>query len=248
MAPMARSEKLSTEQTRILASAVAESLPLTVTLQRQNRWVTFRSRFIVLHRNVIWIELPPDGMGGAAFQFVPNEEMGLMFQIGSTRHLFGGAALGQENYCDDAGQEKQAIRVEISSTMRRSQRRLHEREDVPSDWQTRAKIWLGGREAEPDEARVDSPIWSGRVEDLSLGGLLVRVSGEAARYIGLGDIVGICLTFGAEDRSVYLDAQLRHYNPDGEMALIGFQFVDLVADYARDAIEAIAEKLHHEGE
>ena len=96
-------------------------------------------------------------------------------------------------------------------------------------------------------ARVDAPVWSGRLIDLSTGGLLVRVSIEAARHIEPGDIVGICLAFGADGRSVYLDAQLRHNAPDGEMALMGFQFVDVEADYAREVLAVIADKLREQG-
>ena len=68
----------------------------------------------------------------------------------------------------------------------------------------------------------------------------------AARYIEPGDIVGVCLAFGADGRGVYLDAQLRHSDPDGEMALMGLQFVDLETDYAREALAVIADKLREQ--
>ena len=57
----------------------------------------------------------------------------------------------------------------------------------------------------------------------------------------------ICLAFGANGRSVYLDAQLRHSGPDGEIALMGFQFVNLEADYAREVLTVIADKLREQG-
>jgi hypothetical protein len=59
--------------------------------------------------------------------------------------------------------------------------------------------------------------------------------------------VGICLAFGADGRSVYLDAQLRYSDPDGEIALMGFQFVDVETDYAREALAVIADKLREQG-
>ena len=59
--------------------------------------------------------------------------------------------------------------------------------------------------------------------------------------------MGICLAFGGDGRSVYLDAQLRHNAPDGEMSLMGFQFVNLEADYVREALTVIADKLREQG-
>ena len=245
---MARMEKLSAKESKdVLADAVARALQVTVTVQRQNRWISFQSHFIVIQGSVFWIEFPAAEPGQAPFDCVAEENVGLMFQSGSERCLFGATALRQEEYTDESGQGRWGLRMRLSGAMQRSQRRLHKREDARADWQARASFWLGGREAQPAEARVDAPIWSGRLADLSAGGLLVRVSGEAARYMDSGDIVGICLTFGAEERSIYLDAQLRHSDPDGEMALMGFQFVDLETDYAREALGVIADKLAEHG-
>ena len=241
---MAKMENISDEMIQqALADAVAKSLPLTVTVQRQNRWLTFRSRIIVTQQGVMWIDLPTSDNGARVMSYEANEEMGLMFRFGAIRYVFSGSAVGEENYTDEAKHEKHAIRVALSGTMRRSERRLHQREDVPAKLQARASFWLGGREAEPQEARVDAPVWSGRVMDLSAGGILVRASGEASGYIEPGDIVGICITFGGEGQAAYLDAQSRHHGADGEMAMLGFQFVDLETDYAGEAIALIREKL-----
>ena len=245
---MARMVKLSAEETgEALAQAAERTLQLRVTVRRQNRWLSFRSHFIVMHEGHFWIEFPTADTGEAAFDYADDEELGLMFHLGPARCLFSGIAIAQESYTGESGQDKRALRMKPAGVMQRSQRRLHQREDAHADWQARVSFWLGGREVEPDQAHVDAPVWSGRLIDLSTGGLLVRVSIGAARYIEPGDIVGICLAFGADGRNVYLDAQLRHSDPDGEMALMGFQFVDVETDYAREALAVIADKLREQG-
>ena len=108
---------------------------------------------------------------------------------------------------------------------------------------TRATFWLGGQDAHPGEASVEAPIWSGRILNLSTGGLLVRTSYEAAKYVEVGDIVGVQVIFGKGD-PVMVDAQLRHVARDGEMALIGLQFVEDRAAPDRNAgVRVIREKI-----
>ena len=158
---MARMVKLSAEETREALSQAAErTLQLTVTVRRQNRWVSFRSNFIVMHEEHFWIEFPTVGTGEAAFECANDEEVGLMFHLPPARCLVSGIVIAQESYTDESGQGKRALRMKLAGAMQRSQRRLHQREDAHPDWQARASFWLGGREVEPDQARVDAPVWS----------------------------------------------------------------------------------------
>jgi len=239
---MSRIEKLSPAASRqILTAASEQAAELTVTVKRKNQWLTFRSNSIFVEDDLLWIT-PPASREGPAFEYQANEEVGLMFQLGPDRYLFSAKALGQEQRAGKSGPQ-QAICLKYSGPMQRSYRRLHERVSMPAEWQVCADFWLGGREAEPAEDRADLPVWSGQVENLSRGGMLLRVSGEAAGSVELDDIVGARLNFGADGRSVYLDARLRHQSCDGHTTLLGFEFVHVETEYAREAIALIAEKI-----
>lgn len=99
-------------------------------------------------------------------------------------------------------------------------------------WRARRSGWA--------DASVSAPIWSGRVINMSAGGVYVRADLEAARYIEVGDLIGIRVSFGGEmSESIVMDATFRHAERDGDMVLLGFQFVE--GDFSPETVHAIAE-------
>jgi len=80
--------------------------------------------------------------------------------------------------------------------------------------------------------------------NLSTGCICIRTNSEAAKYTDLGDVVGIRMTFGGGKGEIVIDAQFRHVEPDGAMALLGFQFVDSdQSARVKAAREAVREKV-----
>jgi len=154
--------------------------------------------------------------------------VGVTFSLWHRKYVFSGEVVGSETYNLGPATTCTALKLTAPAAMHRVERRLHARHDVSHDEVTRASFWLGGRDARPQESEVnvEAPVWSGRVMNLSGGGLHVRASFEAAKYLEVGDIVGIHLMFGSEDQAAFLDAQLRHCQRDNEMALMGFQFLE----------------------
>jgi hypothetical protein len=246
---MSSLENLTDERMReILADAAGKELPLIVTVRRRNRWVTFRSNFLATHESILWIAPPVTTEGDAPLKHEQAEKAGLTFEYSHQKHIVGAVIEGPEEYTDEEGNSGKALRLQCSSPMRRVQRRLHIRFDPPAEWQLRARFWLGGRNAQPGEANVESPVWSGKVIDMSRGGIMVRADRQAGLFIDGGDIVGIELDFTADGKIVYLDAQRRNCQEDGEMVLLGFQFVDVDrTEYARRAVELIGQKLAEAG-
>ncbi|MHC4561481.1 MAG: flagellar brake protein [Planctomycetota bacterium] len=224
---MVKLEELPDNQKNaMLARAAAENAAVTLTVRRQNRWVTFRSRFVIEHEGRVWIEQPRMSGQSDIYDFQKGEEAGLTFRMGHMRYIMSVQVVSEEDYRDKDDRPHLALRLKSVGEMQRNQRRLHERVPMPSGQRIRANIWLGGRDSEPDEPTVGNPVWSGRVIDLSVGGALLRTDREAAEYIQAGDLVGVRVTFGDTEGAAILDAQLRHAQPDNEMAMLGLQFVD----------------------
>lgn len=202
------------------------NLLIALTVRCQGRWVTFRTRAIAQSGKVIWVEKPKTDHLSPDYDFAPGEKVGVTFSMSYRKFVFAARTMGQERYRLDEDTESTALTLEVPQVMHKVERRLHDRLDMSSEEVTRASFWLGGWEARPEEASVEAPIWSGRILNVSTGGLLVRTSYEAAKYVEVGDILGVHMTFGGTEQSVFVDAQLRHCARDGEMALVGLQFVE----------------------
>jgi hypothetical protein len=175
---------------------------------------------------VLWVEKPKMDHLPTPYEFTAGEQVGVSFSVSHRKFVFAAKTLGHEIYRLDQETKSTALTLEMPKVVHKVERRLHDRLDLSCEEVIRASFWLGGWEARPEEATVESPVWSGRILNVSSGGLLVRASYEAAKYVEVGDILGVHITFGESGQSVFVDAQLRHCARDGEMALVGLQFVE----------------------
>jgi hypothetical protein len=225
------------EAVRLLAE---RNLEVALSHKRQNRWVAFRTRVIVEHEGHLWVALP----GGQGEAFSPGGRVTLAVNVSHRKYVFTARVDGCETYRLEDDVESVALRLSCPEAMSRLERRQQLRLPLSGEPVRRATFWLGGPGAQPtggDEAR---PYWSGRILDISLGGLLLRTARDATQFIDVGDIVGVQLVLGSEDETVTLAAQLRHHQPDGEMNLVGFQFVGLGrTPESRAAIELIRREI-----
>lgn len=215
------------EMDKALGYAIEQHVPLTVTIHHQNRWLTFQSKMLTAAGELLWVKFPTLNDAAIAYDFRQGEEVGVTFRKDHQRFVFAVPVNGKEDDYKVDGQGLTALRLDKPREINWTQRRAHQRVDMPAEAMVRASFWLGGWQAQPNEPTVSSPVWSGRVMDLSAGGCFIRTNSEAARYMEVGDIVGLRITFGADNQEVLLDGQFRHSAPDGRMALVGFQFVDV---------------------
>jgi len=194
----------------------------------------------------VWVTFPQTDQVEAAYKFSQGEQIGLTFRKGHQRLVFATSIAGNEEYEEDSGNPAQALRLNLPVEIQLTDRRATQRVEIPAAAMVRASIWLGGWQAQPAEPTVATPVWSGRVLDLSAGGCYVRTNREVSRYMDVGDVVGMRLTFGMGDNpeEILTDAQYRRSDPDGTMSLVGFQFVDIdESDQTREAHERIKVKL-----
>jgi len=226
--------------------AAGSQAPLTVTVHHQNRWMTFESKMLAAQAGFFWVTFPQIDQAEAAHEFSRNEQIGLTFRRGHKRFVFTAAVSGTEEYEDDSGSLAQALRLNEPAEMQLTERRAAPRIEIPPSAMVVASMWLGGWQAQPAEPTVARPVWSGRVVDLSAGGCRVRTNPEMSRYVDVGDVVGIRLTFGAGDNPevVLMDAQYRRGGRDESMLLAAFQFIDIdESEQTRKAHERIKARL-----
>lgn len=224
---MAFLQELSGDGIREAIELLGENnLVVALTVRYQAQWVSFRSRALAQHNGVVWVQMPETDHLPTPYTFKPGEQVGAAFSMAHRKFVFASQVVCVETYTLDGTTPYTALRLGVPERMHKIERRRHERLDMSGDELTEVAFWLGGRTGKPDEASVDAPVWPGRVLDISKGGMLVRTSYGAAKYVEVGDIVGVQITFGGNEMPIVVDAQVRHCARDGEMALIGLEFVD----------------------
>lgn len=242
---MAFLQDVSIEELQEAIQVLAEhNLALALTARYQNRWVTFRTHAVAHHKDVVWVETPKTDHLPENYKFQPGERIGVTFSAAHRKYVFATQLIRLEKYELESGAEATALKLRCAGEMHRVERRLHERLDASSGEVTRATFWLGGCDAKPPESNADAPVWAGRILNMSTGGMLLRSSYEAAKYVEIGDIVGMHILLGNDEPAAFVDAQLRHCARDGEMALMGLQFVEMPqSEEAGAGLQLLREKI-----
>ena len=221
-------QELSIQQIdEAIQGAVQKRVPLTITAQSESRWVNVRSRAIAVGGEHLLIEPPITDDGVTPYELTLAQKVGISFKLKHHKHIFSARVAGAAKLPLPDGTETAVVRICCPTRMHRLQRRAYIRADVPANRIVRASIWLGGRDCEPAGTSADRPVWSGQVKNLSAGGFAMRTSKQAASTLDVNDIVGVRMAFGAAQETVYADAQFRHAEDDGDMALMGLQFIGL---------------------
>jgi c-di-GMP-binding flagellar brake protein YcgR len=234
---MSAIQELSNEQIdQVVAAAVDRRVPVVLTVQRGRTWRTTSARALALRDVHLLLELVGEG---ANRQFIPAEKVGVSFKIKHHKHIFTATAVAVER-----AQGGDVLVVCRPSRMQRLQRRAYARAEVPPNRIVRASFWLGGCSAEPTGASPTTPVWSGRVINLSAGGFQLHTDAAAAGDVESGDAVGVRIVFGMGEQTVYSDAEVRHAELTGTRAVVGFRFLGLDQTHeGREALQLIASKV-----
>ncbi|HUS93185.1 MAG TPA: PilZ domain-containing protein [Phycisphaerae bacterium] len=233
-------ELATAEIEEVMELFATQGLQATLTVRQNGRYVTFHAQSLARHGDAFWVQEPPTDHLPVPYEFRRDSEVGLSFTVGRRKYVAKVSLIRKEAYRLSDDEEATALKLAVPEQMHRIERRLSERLEMSSREIARASFWLGGQDARPVEESVSSPTWGGRVLNISTGGLLVRTTFEAARYVDTGDILGVQILLGTRIPATVVDAQVRHCGQDGEMAMIGMQFVHADDDPASNAgIEVI---------
>lgn len=213
--------------TESIRQAAQKRVPATVTVREGDGWANFLSRFLSADEQRFVLAQPVDALTGQVGALGVGDKVAVSFKLRHHKHMLSATvgAVGVSAPADQA--DARALSVLIPPRMQRMQRRAFIRVTVPSGRIVRAAVWPGTCDAEPAEARPDRPVWCGQVTNLSAGGFQVRVARTSPDVLDVGDAVGARIAFGVDGETVYVDARCRHALPEGDDALLGFQFMGL---------------------
>jgi hypothetical protein len=238
-------QDLSTQQIdQSIHDAVEKHIPLSISIQPDG-WVNLHSRFIATQDEHVLVELPvlPDG---TPHEFVPAEKIGISYKLKHHKYLGSVRVAGVAQYRLEEGTVIPTLALCFPMHMQRLQRRSFARVAVPDGRIVRVSFWPGGRENEPT-GPSETPVWSGKVMDLSAGGFQAKLNTDQPPALDIGDTVGVRIAFGPGESSIYSDAQFRHITSgqdDGEPC-VGFQFVGLVhSENGWATLKVISDKMN----
>lgn len=227
-----------------LSLAVEKRAPVTLTIRQDDTWLTLASRFVAISGNRLVIELPVAEGHNPQHEFALAEKIGLAFKIKHHKHIFTATVAGVMEHKLDDGTGASMLAFCLPSRMQRLQRRMYYRADVPPNRVVRTSIWTGGRDSEPDSSRNASPIWSGRIVNLSAGGFQMVMPQPPSPTLEVGESMGVRIAFGNGQETVFADAQFRHIKQEGADWSLGFQFVALTqTPEGREALHILSQKI-----
>ena len=210
-----------------VAGATERRLPVTLTIRVDDNWRILYSRCLGLREEHLLIEPPKAEGEHPPHEFKAADRIGVSFKFKHHKHIFSATVAGTENVRLDDGTEVEALSLCVPTQMKRLQRRAFTRAAVPAGRIVRASFWTGGLQAEPRRSSTETPVWSGKVVNISAGGVQVSCSGTVAETLDLGETVGMHVSFGVSEEAVSCDAQFRHVETVEGEELLGFQFVGL---------------------
>jgi len=242
---MAKLQEMTQEQiTEVLEAAVAKQVPLTVTLKRDNGWISCHTRLLCAGDPHMLLDELQVHDSQEVPRIAPAEKIGMSFKLKHHKHIFTVTAVGPEKFAGGREDLDEAFAVCWPTRMHRLQRRAYLRADLPPGRVVRASFWTGGRDNEPTQPGPERPVWSGRLGNLSAGGFQVEMDHREVWDLETGETVGVRLAFEAGSESIYADAQFRHLDRFEDHILLGFQFIGLAQDRkGREALQYISSKV-----
>ena len=224
---MAGLQELDIRQIKeVVGEATARHIPTTITLRTEEHWTHLRSRLVDVGDERILIEMPIDE-NGTPREFSPADRIGVTFKFKHHKYIFVATVGGAQPLALADGSGIQVLGLCWPTKMQRIQRRAFYRADVPAGSIVRASFWLGGRDAEPAGTTPDKPVFTGRVTNLSAGGLELHTSDPIPEALEVGYLFGLHVSFGTDGEPMFADAQLRRVARDEDHFVLGLQFVGL---------------------
>ncbi len=241
---MASLQNLTNQQIdEVLYAAAERQVPATISVREPAGWVSYHTRLLAIRQGHILLESPSSEAGEQPREFRPADRIGVSFKLKHHKHVFSGTVAETSQEKLDDGSVRGVLSVCSPTRMQRMQRRAFNRSDVPGNRIVRASFWLGGRENEPAGTTPDQPVWSGRVVNISAGGFQLTSEHSLGDAVSPGDTVGVRISFGIGDETVYADALFRHCVEEGGKFHLGFQFVGLgLTPQGREALQVIGTK------
>lgn len=244
----------------ILSWAAERQSSIAASILSDGQWCNLRSHLVQYDpdANVLKIHYPILTDGSVQPEITAGTELGISLRRGHKKCVFVCRVLMRQTEIgpDDRGMD--CLLVRSPQQMRELQRRAYQRVIIPEDRFIAVRLWQGGLPSQTDpepqcpepQSSALPPTWpicSGRLANVSLGGMLVDIRCDQNPRMGVGEIVGVEITHQPSRPPLAAEAQYRHcvMTGPGRMGL-GLQFLGLEHNLPNHtSIHDLAEFVRH---
>lgn len=220
----------------VLVWAASKRVPVTVSLEQDGCWQNIRTHLVEFDANekLLKLELTPAaGEGRDAIVVAPpglqvsaGQLVGMTFRRGHKKCVFvTRVVVIQEAEAGESGCTTQMLVLRAPRDVKELQRRSYQRITLPPDQFVAVRLWQGGL---PSKEHSVGPSCSGRVGNISLGGILIDIRKEHNPRLTVGENVGVEITPRPGSAPLLIEGQYRHCVITGDDRLgLGVQFLGL---------------------
>ena len=212
-------------QDAALRWAAEHQAPLVLSVRVDDFWVALKSAFVQFDASGRVIQvLYPQAVDQPAVEIVPGQQVGVSFRRGHKKCVFSTVVALRRNEPTSGGTALDTLILRCPAQIHELQRRAYQRVTCPAEHFIAARLWEGVGAGQPGSW----PLCSGRVSNISVGGVQVDVRQDHNPRLSIGDRVGVEITVAPGRPPLMLDAQYRHcaISSPGRLGL-GFQFLGL---------------------
>lgn len=221
---MADVESLKAEQVdAFLRQAVQDGLCGTLSLLREGKWSIFD--IVVMNVGASAVAIQLFGDRAAPITLKTEQPVGVCLQHERHKYIFESTVLQPPS--PDAPFD---LTIELPEKIEKMRRRAYDRQSVPSGLTVRVTFWHRGYMDDSDQIPQED-YWQGKLENLSAGGVMIRVGAEDRACFSVGQLLGVQFTPMSYQKPLLLEGHIRHLNspPDDDCLIVGVEFLGLEA-------------------
>lgn len=227
------------ELNHILEDSIGRRTPLLLSHGGSQGWCMYKSQFVAGSQSsqVIEVKRPVPREGSSAQLPETGDTLGVSFRFGHKKCMFGTILKSIQHDTDNG-----VATLHWPDQIQQLQRRSFQRARPPKDLVIAVRFWR--EEASSGTAIEARTVYHGQLEDVSAGGMQVRVTNPDR--VQAGATYRCAFTPRPGKPSIVLDALVRHHEAfDGCRASVGFQFVGLeTAPEGQRNLERLARTVH----
>lgn len=223
--------------------AVHQRALAVLTVQTDDQWTTFKSRFLERDPQRRFFVLDFQAVTGERLpDLVPGQCIGVSFRSRSRKVLFASLVEARGHYMFDDRSSIPAIRYRWPDRLTELQRRAYFRTPVPTAMALPVSLWAGGVAARANAQGRALQVLTGTLADISCGGALVRLTQGALPNWYESQNMGIELNLEDGRPPAVLNGCFRGLRQDetGQVT-VAIQFIGLeITNDGRDLLQRLA--------
>ena len=210
-----------------IENSAIRNTPLVLSHQVNESWQNYRSRFLGLRGEELWLEYAQPDPGRAVPKLVVGQKLGVAFKQRHHKFVFTTRIINIAEFRLTPELAVTGVQIDWPEKVFRLQRRSFYRASVPIDRPMYVDLWQGGLAQEPDAKLRDKLVYSGQVADISAGGFRIRMVPGRDPALQCGDSIGALVRCAGLVEPLRVDGQFRHADQDEFGLLLGIQFLGL---------------------